>query len=291
MNYIKSKTSWIVMGIAVLALVGSCASVGGVVEGVGDFVSGSRDDGGASEGGRAASGKGNDLFGRMIMDATGMGAMQDSMVAMSVYANAFFAGGFAYGYDDFEEGEGVAWRIVSRNPDETTEMRIERAFLKEESDGGWWYLGYEVEDGIFVSEAFIGSDYELLIFRYEDPETGEIREWRADEEVDDSDQTTEAAETEATVEESQPTFYEGDYGAYVVGTETVSVPAGSFTAEHVRIADVYDEGGELTYEWWITENVPGRLVKYDWRDGADDTSLTGELLEVRHDYRTRMGSY
>lgn len=230
----------------------------------------------------------NSVFGRLLMDATGMTAMQDYMVAMMVYANAFYAGGFVYGYDDFEEGQGVVWRVTSRDYDDETVVRVERALLKKEATGSWWLLSYESEDESFVSEAFIGADYELLIFRYEDPDRREIREWRA--EMTEGEDTREKDEVEATMDEAQPGFFAGDYQSYVVGTETIRVPAGSFTADHIRIDEEYDGGG-ISYEWWISEDVPGRLVKYDWKDSSADAEVIGELIEIRDDYRTRLNSY
>jgi len=307
----KKPYRWVILGIIVL-FSASCINLDSVVRDVGGLIAdsqGGRDssgstkaepsggntgDGGDGGGNKAepsgSGGDGGGLFGQMLMGATGMTAMQDYMIAMTVYANAFFAGGYAYGYDDFAEGEGVVWRIVTHDSGESSEMTVERALLKQEADGAWWMLAYESDGDRFMSEAFIGPDYELLVFRYEDPDQKQIREWRAEETGDQK--TVERTETESTGEESQPEFFAGDYGAYVVGTETVSVRGGRFSAEHIKIAEPYADGsGELAYEWWLAEDAPGRLVKYDWSDSAQDSGITGELVEIRRDYRTRLGSY
>ena len=287
---------------AILVALGSCVSMDQVAREVGNLITDAQGESSSSGGSDTAPEGDSDqparteekasedsLVGQMMMDVSGMTAMQDYMVAMMVYANAFYAGGFAYGYDQFQEGEGVIWRVVSSDGASDSELYVERALLKNERDGAWWLLTYESEGERFVSEALIGSDYELLVFRYEDPDRKEIREWRA-EMADNPDDTIEKDQVESTVDESQPEFFAGDYRDYRVGTETTTVAAGRFTAEHIRIDETY-ESGSVSYEWWISEDVPGWLVKYLWRDSAEEASVTGELIEIRDDYATRLNSY
>ncbi len=236
-----------------------------------------------------------------VLSATGIAALQDSMVAMIVYTSAFYAGGFMYGYDNFSEGEGVEWKVTSKSEEEESIVTIERALLKRLNDGtSWWQLSYRDEESEFLSEALVGGDFDLLIFRYIDPDTDELREWVPEEEEESSVQED---SEEEEMDSELPDYYDGSWESNIVGTERITVPAGTYSADHVLVEEDYeyyyvDEDGNeqtemttLRYEWWISDSVPGNLVRYKWEDGSDDTSLTGELISHRKGYTTRLNSF
>jgi hypothetical protein len=249
---------------------------------------------------------------RAVMDATGISEMQDAVLASVVYSYAFFAGGYMTGYEDFSEGEGVSWKLTVSDEEGEESVTIERALLRKTGDGReWWFLSYSTEEDEMISEALLNEDYEIEIFRYRDPETDQIREWRPETEEEEAEAEA-AAEGDAEEAEEMPDFYEGSWQDHVVGTERITVPAGTYTAEHVRIVSEYEyeadtgaeasEGdaaeqeaetvsGELTYEWWISEEAPGNLVKYHWRDSTEEDEFRGELVSHRRDYRTRLDSF
>lgn len=239
-----------------------------------------------------------------VADAVGIGALEDSMVAVLVYSQAFFAGGYVQGYEDFSEGEGVVWKITAEDGESAADSRsveIERALLKRTSDGNaWWLLRYTDEDGEeLVSESLMNEDYEMLIFRYRDPETQKIREWKPESSEEGSEAEAEGEEEAPDVEDVEAAYYRGDYSDYIVGTETIRVPAGTYTAEHVRIVETYtieEENGEsdtyeVRYEWWIDKDVPGDLVKYEWTNDTENSVLRGELLKHQQGYSTQLASF
>jgi hypothetical protein len=231
------------------------------------------------------------------LDAVGVGALEDAVLASLIYSQVFFAGGYGAGYGDFEEGEGVAWDVTSRDDEGSETIRIERALLKRNADGSaWWLLRYSAEgEDDFLSEALMSEDYDLLTFRYMDPETDRIREWIPEQE-EAEEESTDAEETEEMAEVG---FYEGSYGDYIVGTESVKVPAGTYMADHILIEDIYvaeeegdeSESYEVRYEWWITDEVPGELVKYIWANTSDGTSLSGVLVSNKKGYTTQLSSF
>ena len=303
------KIRWIIASVAALfvvaALLSSCT---GIVDAI-------------DKGKQKVSG----VAERAVMDATGLADMQDAMVASIVYSYAFFAGGYMPGYDDFAEGEGVVWRLTVTDEDGTESVDIERALLKRLPDRKeWWFLSYSTEDEEMVSEALLNEEYEIEVFRYRDPETGEVKEWIPEqtEEAEAADAEAAEGEDETEVEEA-PGFYEGNWQDNVVGTEQVKVPAGTFTADHVVVNMEYeaetgtaeaagaDEGGqegttekatassgsaetethEIRYEWWISEDAPGNLVKYRWTDSAEEGEFLGELVDHGTGYRSRLDSF
>lgn len=238
-----------------------------------------------------------------VADAVGIGALEDGMIAALVYSQAFFAGGYAQGYEDFAEGEGVVWKVTVEDDEEPAEsgsLEIERALLMRTADGNaWWLLRYKDEEGEeLVSESLLNADYEILIFRYRDPETQKIREWKPESSEEESEAEGDDDEA-AEVEGIEAAYFDGDYRNHIVGTESICVPAGTYTADHVRIVDSYtvededdeSEAYEVRYEWWIDENVPGDLVKYEWTNETEKSVLRGELVELKRGYTTQLESF
>ncbi len=228
-----------------------------------------------------------------MADAVGLGALEDSMIATIMYAQVFYAGGYGAGYEDFSEGEGVAWNITSRNDESESSVQVERALLKRNSDGtAWWFLRYKAEnEEEFISEALVDDEYTLLKFRYYDAETDSVREW-----IPEQEESVESTEVEEETAE-EVGFYDGDFKNFSTGKVSVTVPAGSYSAEHFLIEDTYvpetegEEGYEVRYEWWLADKVPGDIVKYSWENLTDDTAITGELTSNKTGYKTRLDSF
>ncbi|MFO7730554.1 MAG: hypothetical protein R6V86_07300 [Spirochaetia bacterium] len=283
---------WTMLIAAALMLLSSCMSVFDSINSTAGLV-----DGKVSQTKASAN--------QAVADAVGIGALEDGMIAALVYSQAFFAGGYVHGYSDFSEGEGVVWKVTAidrDNPEEEESIEIERALLKRTAEGHtWWLLRYSDEEGSeLVSESLLDDEYDMLIFRYRDPETQKIREWKPDtsEEADESE-NTEDTEQESTVDAYEAAFYRGDYQDHIIGTEKIKVPAGTYTADHVRFVDVYStedaegesETYEVRYEWWIDSDVPGDLVKYEWTNETEDSGIKGELLDHKQGYSTQLSSY
>ena len=84
----------------------------------------------------------------------------------------------------------------------------------------------------------------------------------------------------------EPTYLTTEsLNAAVVGNESITTPAGTYTAKHVR----YSMMGGGTYEWWMTEGVPGGVAKYVVGYGND--RYTQVLVAVARDAHTELGSY
>ena len=277
------KKGLLVAGVLLMGLlVSGCASMFEAISDSADAIGRSRGEAGGA-----------------MADATGLAAFQDGMVASLVYAQVFFAGGYAEGYKNFKEGEGVLWEITARDDNETQRMEVERALLRRTSEGNsWWFLRYtDEEEEEFISEALLDEEYNIVVFRYRDPESGEIREW-IPEEDEEADTDTESEEVSA-VDADEDDYYRSDFKEHVVGKGPLTVPAGRFNAQHVLIEDVYveDEGEDteesyrVSYEWWLVPQVPGELVKYVWTDESDNSTLSGELISYGKGYETQLGSF
>ncbi len=180
----------------------------------------------------------------------------------SLYWYSFYAGGFSFDDSNYREGEGSVWKLTSKNNPQDT-LLVEKALLKENSDGTkWWKVKYSDNGDSIVFEFMIDTDYRIVKLRFRDADTGKVQEY----EPTDTDSVKYR-------KEDMRTFTDSDYSDMKTGTEKVKTPAGTFKADHL----VYTEEG-ADYEWWITDNVPGNMVKFSWYN-TDDT-VTGVLERI-----------
>lgn len=245
----------------------------------------------STAGHRAGMGIGN-AVGASIGNAAG-NAIAARMPAMwtpdmtAVYMNylftmAFHSGSYTFEGTDYAVGEWTRWRLLDSDaegkPDE-----LERAFLHRRDDGReWWRVKY-------VSETEEGRD-SIVVEGLMDPETGEFLRMRG--KMPGETEAREMPVEEGTYTYVQPRGLtrESLEGA-IVGTETVRVPAGSYPAEHVRYGGM-DYG---QYEWWLSDSVPGGMVKYSRSykdmesDGPDAYNWTVELVASGKDARSELG--
>lgn len=187
-----------------------------------------------------------------------------------LFAMAFHSGSYELAGTEYEPGEWTRWRMVD-SEEGSEPVELERAFLHRTGEGQeWWRVKY-------ISATEEGRD-SITVEALLDPETGEFRRMRGK-------MPGEAEAQEMPVEEGTYTYSrpvqltkESMEGA-LVGTETVRVPAGTYTADHLRYGSGYG-----SYDWWFNEDVPGGLVKYSRtfeqadEDGPDANNWTLELV-------------
>ena len=213
------------------------------------------------------------------------------MYATLLFTVAFHAGSYDVEPKAYQPGDYTRWRMVeaSQNGSDAT---IERAFLTKTADGKeWWRVKYIVSDAsekpakvdtIAMEALFTGDGGQLVRMRGKFPGDKEAKEM---------------AVTENTYGYTKPTSLtpESIQGA-TVGTENVSVPAGSFSARHVKYANM--GGGSL--DWWTSQQVPGGLVRYSAtgpdsdnaaKNGPSGRQYTVELTAFGKNAKTEMASY
>ena len=184
-----------------------------------------------------------------------------------LFSLAFHSGSYAPAGDLYDQGEWTKWRIVQTGQ-EGPPPEFERAFLRREADGSeWWRVRYVVmgDDGngnmvpdtILLEGKFSPDRSQLVRLRGKMPGDAQANEMPVEE------NTYGYVEPTALTDES--------LAGATVGTETVSVPAGSFSARHIR----YGNLGGGTLEWWLNDGVPGEMVKYT-TTSAQETTSDGE---------------
>ncbi len=196
----------------------------------------------------------------------GLSPMVMTWYTNSLFAMAFGSGGYAVGETDYEPGEWTRWRWSGDND----EGWLERAYLGPDGDREWWRVKlYDAdEDESFVVEGLFTADLgELLRMR---------RQFPGDEEP-----------VEVPVQKDQyyvppTTLTDESIEGAKVETSDVTVPAGTFTADHIRFGSA--QGG--TWEWWLTDAVPGSIVMYANRAGSQSAGEPDEDAAFDpHDYQ------
>ena len=190
----------------------------------------------------------------------------------SIYWYSFYAGGFYFDDSNYKEGQGTEWRLTAS--EDNDDFIISKALLKVNKDESrWWQVKYnEGEDG-FIYEFLLDKNYNLLRLKFIDEETGEVREYIA---------SKEDLETYRTADMRGIT--DSDYKDWSEGTVDIKTKAGKFTAEHL----LYTENN-FNFEWWISDEVPGTVIKYMWKDA--DESMTGELIKISNKNKTELNSF
>ncbi len=215
-----------------------------------------------------------------------LAALENVMLFNVAYFQVFFLGGHDPNCDDFREGQGVTWEITGGDENDESLFTAERALLKRNSDGtSWWFLGYQSEEDALEYEVLMDDEYAPLEIVWRDADSGNITRHAFD-----------YGEEEAPPQtgEESVVYSDGFGDEYSRSTERITVRSGTYTAEHVTY-EISDAGSSvrLEYHWWFVADVPGDLVKYEYRqlDGGDESTISGELVAVDDGYVTRLDTY
>ena len=160
----------------------------------------------------------------------------------------FGAGGYVVSEQAYEVGEWTRWGITGADePYNEGGGWLERAFLGRDGEGNeWWRLKFydTAEKKTAVIEAlFDAQRQKILRMRAQFPKDEAPKEMPVDE------HTYYIPPRKLTSQ---------SLAGATVGTEQVSVPAGTFKAKHLRYGDV----SNLLWDWWLSDSVPGGLIKY-----------------------------
>ena len=193
--------------------------------------------------------------------------------AQVIFGYAFSAGGYWISANDLKAGEFTKFRITSGDDEPVT---LERAFLKKLDNGNeWWRVSWGDGEDTWIYEALMseGEERQVLRLRARDADGNE----------------GEIPVTEGTSVYNAPVnLTEESIQGASKGSERVTVPAGTYTADHI----VYmSAAGEGQVEWWITKDVPGGLVKYLMNSKEEGTVWTAVLTESGTNAASMLGSF
>lgn len=192
--------------------------------------------------------------------------------AQIMFGYAFAPGGVWISQRGYQPGDYTKFEL--NQPDDDSKVVLERAYLEQLDNGNqWWRISWSEEEESWIYEGLISpSESSLIRLRAKDADGNEG-------EVPVSGQTiyTEPAElTEESIE-----------GA-TVGEESISTPAGTFRTDHVRYMPVTGEG---TLDWWLTDQVPGGVARYQLSSEEDGVIWTITVSEKGNDATTVLDSF
>jgi len=197
----------------------------------------------------------------------------------ALYWYIFAAGGYFFDDSTYEVGQGTVWSITSSDS-ENDEMTIDRSLLALQDDGSkWWKVRfYDDEDDMeLLYEVKTDPQYRVVKFRFRDSDEGQTGEYElTPEEIESMN----PAETQVITEE--------EYAEWVQGQERIKTPAGTYNTDHLQTT-YSDEENQWAYNWWITDQVPGSMVKFKWVD-SDDEWYQGELIDITSGNKAELGS-
>lgn len=185
-----------------------------------------------------------------------------------LFGLAFSSGGYIVGQTDYQPGQYTRWNL----PSDDEKSWLERAYLKSTDDGNqWWRVKFydaENKETAILEGLFDAGQSKLLRLRAKFPDDKEPQELPVQ---DNAYYVPPAALTAESIE-----------GA-TVGQETITVPAGTFNTRHVK----YGSANSVTWEWWLSDEVPGGMVRYllsspeeSGSESSDDTDVDSDNWEL-----------
>lgn len=193
--------------------------------------------------------------------------------ARLAFTHTFAPGGIWLSQKHYRPGEWTRYEF--RGLEGNDVVTVERALLKIRDDGKeWWRVEWSAQNDRWIYEGLIDPDsQELLRLKAKGPR-GEANE------VPVQKGTRVFQSTQKLTEESIQ-------GA-IVGTESISIDGQTYSTQHVRYGAAMTAGA---LEWWVNEDVPGGLVKYQIRDNNDRVIWTSELTGHGSGATPKLGMY
>ncbi len=208
----------------------------------------------------------------------GFGYMPYIAQFQALYWYAFAIGGYMFDDSSYKEGDGTIWAITSADTKEGEKLLVERALLKINADGTkWWKVKFtDDENEKLVYEFLVDPEHRLLKLRYMDEDAKQVQEYTVDPAKDES-----WGEVDVLTQE--------DYAEWVKEKKTIKVKAGKFQTDYI-VNEYKDDKAHWIYEWWISTDVPGYMVKYHWKD-SDKDELIGELIKITKNNKSEFNSF
>lgn len=231
---------------------------------------------GTTVGERMGAAVGQQVASAADLPPAGSGQWNQFMVAQAqvLFSYAFAPGGMWPAEATYEEGEWVRFQYEAADEGDAGLNTLERALLTTTEDGNeWWRVQATDEEETWVYEALIDMEQEeVLRLRSRDPEGNE----------------GEVPVTERTVYHAPQRLTEESVEGATVGREDIDTPAGRFTTRRVEYTGGAG-GGSVT--WFLSDEVPGSVVRYRTTEADADEAWIGTLVEYGSDATTVLDSF
>ncbi|MBN2279678.1 MAG: lipoprotein [Candidatus Marinimicrobia bacterium] len=223
---------------------------------------------------RAANAAYKKLASKEKLPAPSTALWNQFMVAQAqvIFTYSFAPGGLWISKNEFKPGEYTNFKMIDEA--DKSEIIIERAYLKKMNNGDqWWRTSWKDGEDEWVYEALLSSqDGRLLRLRGKDSENnvGEI------------------PVTDQVIDMNPGEVSEESIEGAKLGSETIKTPAGSFKTDRIHFMAIT---GEEAIDWWITDEIPGGVVKYQLVDTDKTILWTNILTEYGNNASTQLSSF
>ena len=216
-------------------------------------------------------------------DMTPAASSGGAAIAYQYQFSAFYSGFWSmgwFGYKDgnYKPGQGTIWKFTSTGRSASQPLTFERALLKVNADSSqWWRFRMDAGKKPILYEFLVGSDSTVTKVRYKDPDSGAVGEF-----VPSQNNPMPSAAP------SNMPKTKADMAQYKVDSQTITVQAGSFATDHYLYSP---DGAQGSGEFWVSDTVPGYMVKSVYTNKKNNQTATGELIQVESGVATALGSY
>jgi hypothetical protein len=192
------------------------------------------------------------------------------------YGSMWNMGWLGYRESSYKVGQGTIWRFTSKQNSSDDAVTFERALLRINPDSSqWWRFKLDTGKKSTLYEFLVSADGIVLKVRFKDPDSGKIEEFTP------GSGGPPAGPSDAPKRQS-------DLAKYHVDRQTVKVQAGSYSADHYRYSD---ERGSGTTETWVSQSVPGSILRSVYTQSKDKQTSTVELIKIEIGVTTALGSF
>jgi hypothetical protein len=196
----------------------------------------------------------------------------------AMYSGFWSMGWFGYKDGNYKAGQGTIWKFTGTGRGSEKPVTFERALLKVNGDASqWWRFKIESGKDTLVYEFLVGPDALVKKVRFKDPDSGTVQEFIP------SQDGPQPAAGPANMPKSR-----ADMAKYKVDKQSVKVEAGSFATDHYLYTDNAAQG---SVESWVSETVPGSMVKTVYTNKKNNQTSTGELIQIESGVTTTLGSF
>lgn len=195
----------------------------------------------------------------------------------------FFYGTIFY-FDEYKEGLGTIWEYFFYDKDKknTDKFRIERALLKKTKDRILFKLGYIRKDEESYYEVLTDYNFNILDIWVYDIESKKVYHYTYEP------QTTDKKNSKDSQDKDEKDLFDKKYYS---GKDNIKIGGENYNCDYYKIVIKDDSGKEIFYEFWLTNKIPGRVVKYKFSDPANNSYYEAILIEVRHNYKANWSDF
>jgi hypothetical protein len=214
----------------------------------------------------------------MLYPAPSGAAMVYQYQFSAFYGGFWNMGWFGYKDGNYKAGQGTIWKFTNTGRKASQPLTFERALLKVNADTSqWWRFRLDIGAKSILYEFLVSTDSSVTKVRYKDPDSGTIGEF-----VPSQNNLMPSA-----VPLNMPNS-KAEMAKYKLNQQTITVQAGSFGTDHYLYSDDASQGSA---EFWVSETVPGYMVKSVYTNKKNNQSATGELIQIESGITTTLGSY